>query len=74
MAYGFSERIQGGVEEMKAAIEINNAPAKIYGEWLVIRRADDNKLWYYGAYSDKDQAELIAQTIGNGFVIRRECE
>jgi hypothetical protein len=59
---------------MKATIEINNMPTKIYGEWLVVRRADDSKLWYYGAYSEKDRAELIAQTIGNGFVVRRECE
>ncbi len=57
---------------MKADIYVKNLPETISGEYIVIRRCDDDgkvSLWYYGQYSDRDKALEVALEIGNGFVV-----
>ena len=48
-------------------IHVNNTPA-INKPYVVVRRAEDGKLWYFGQYDDKNKADQVAVEIGNGFV------
>ena len=50
--------------------EIHNSPDKRMDHgFMVVRRAEDGKLWYYGTYSVRDFAEEVANEIGNGIVL-----
>lgn len=40
------------------------------GEFMVVRRAEDATLWYYGVYQEYEAAESVAVEIGNGFVVQ----
>lgn len=58
--------------------DINNLPTDIdrsenVGKYIVVRRCEDEdqvSLWYYGIYSEKQNAMNVAQEIGNGFVVK----
>lgn len=60
--------------EINVSIAVNNVPGNIEHGWMILRRTDDGKIWYFGIYAEeeKERAELIAQTIGNGFVVKVE--
>lgn len=51
--------------------EINNVSdyAMCHDGYIVVRRDDDAKLWYYGLYEDEKAAQEVAVEIGNGFVL-----
>ena len=51
--------------------EINNMPetAKNKDGYIVVRRDDNGKLWYYGSYNSQVVAQEIAVEIGNGLVL-----
>ena len=52
--------------------EINNLPEPLIedGRYLVVRRDFYGKLWYYGTYETRDRAEIVAQEIENGLVLK----
>lgn len=54
---------------MKVTININNAPKEIYHPYVVVRRDDNGKLWYYRAYESNERAEEVAVEIRNGIVV-----
>ena len=51
--------------------EINNMPeyAKDKDGYLVVRRDNDSRLWFYGLYDTQKMAQIVAIEIGNGFVL-----
>ena len=51
--------------------EINNMSENALDKdgYLVVRRDDDARLWYYGLYNDAETAREVAIEIGNGFVL-----
>lgn len=53
---------------VKAYVNINNAPSKLY-QYTVVRRSDDGKLWYYGTYEDRDRAKKARAEIGNAILV-----
>ena len=59
---------------MKITVNINNAPEEIYHPYVVVRRDDDGKLWYYGAYESNEYAEEVAVRIKNGIVVVVEVD
>lgn len=61
---GKAHRDKGG---LNMTIKVNNAP-EIKAPYVVVRRAEDSSLWYYGQYKDKETATQVAVDIGNGFV------
>ena len=40
------------------------------GAFMVVRRAEDAMLWYYGVYQTYEEAASAAIEIGNGFVVQ----
>lgn len=63
--------IMGSKVNVIVRAEINNMSenARDKDGYLVVRRADDAKLWYYGLYDDAEKARETAIEIGNGFVL-----
>ena len=59
---------------MKITVNINNAPEEIHHPYVVVRRDDNGKLWYYGAYESSEYAEEVAIKIRNGIVVVVEVE
>lgn len=59
---------------LRIDVEINNLPKdfdsrEFNEDYMVVRRANDAKLWYYGIYKGRDRAYKIAEEIGNGIVL-----
>ena len=56
--------------------EINNLPEHLTedGGYLVVRRDAFGKLWYYETYENRDRAEIVAQEIENGLVLKLRKE
>lgn len=52
-------------------ISVKNTPA-IDKPYVVVRRAEDGSLWYFGQYDDKNKAAQVAVEIGNGFVAEEQ--
>jgi hypothetical protein len=52
-------------------VEVNNMPLDAE-EWVVARwNPETNELWYWGSWSDKNQAKEIAKFM-DGILVRRD--
>jgi len=48
--------------------DIENLPERL-NDYIVVRRGDDWKLWYWGTYDNKDRAKMACAEIGNGVLL-----
>lgn len=49
------------------SIEVNNVPADC--EKYVVARLVNGKLWYWGSWTDENEAERAAERLENGTVV-----
>ena len=61
-------------ELIETCIEVLNAPNQISNRYVVARMERYKGVlsyWYYGNYEDRESAEDVASSLGNGIVIER---
>lgn len=53
-------------------VKVNNAPTTTR-HW-VVARYDENtkKLWYYGSWDNKEDAERAVEELGNGILVEKD--
>ena len=56
------------MSRVKAYVQINNAPSKLY-KYTIVRRSDDGKLWYWGTYDDRDRAKMAQAELGDAILV-----
>ena len=53
-------------------VNINNLDAD--HERFVVARLVDNQLWYWGSWSDRNEANKVAESFENGVMVDMEYE
>lgn len=51
---------------------INNIPTYANEYKYIVARRVDGKLWFWGAWNDRDKANDVAEELGNGVVLVNE--
>lgn len=55
----------------RVKVTINNLPDYQLSRYIVARVAD-GKLWFWGTWEDREEAERVAAELGNGVVVEND--
>ena len=56
------------MSRIKTITDINNMPSYAYEHKFIVANVVEAKLWFFGAYDDRNRANEVAMTLGAGIV------